>query len=194
MAVKESNMTPLGTPLPDLTIPDLDGNPVSLRVAATARPSVIAFLCNHCPYVRHVEPGITAVAAEFAPSDVVFLGVCSNDIERYPDDDVPGLREQQARTSWRFPYLIDADQSAAKAFGAACTPDFFVYSAAGKLVYRGALDNATPGNHEPVTGDLLRDAIGKTLAGETVPQPHRPSLGCGIKWKPGNEPEAVTND
>lgn len=198
-----SKMVGLGTAMPDATLPDLDGNPVRLRSLAGARlagarlaggrPLVVAFLCNHCPYVRHIERELAEVAQRLTESGIGFVGICSNNVKSYPDDDVPGLREQVRRAGWTFPYLVDTDQSVAVAFGAACTPDFFGYSADGSLAYRGAFDNSTPGNDQPVDGFLLQSAMSAVLLGAAVPEPQRPSIGCGIKWKPENEPKAVSS-
>jgi len=175
-----STMVPLGTALPWFSLPDLDGRAVSGDDFAGA-PLLVAFLCNHCPYVRHVEAGFADLVARTPELRVV--GICANDAAAYPADDLPGLREQVARTGWSFPYLVDESQEVGRAFGAACTPDFFLYDAAGALAYRGAMDASTPGNGVPVTGDLLADAIGRVLAGQPVPEPHRPSMGCSIKWR-----------
>ncbi|MEI2718387.1 MAG: thioredoxin family protein [Candidatus Nanopelagicales bacterium] len=191
MAVQSGRIT-LGTPLPDVTLTDLDGHSVNLAEYRGTDSLVVAFCCNHCPYVRHIEAALGVLVAEFDEVPVRFVAISSNDIAAYPDDDVAGLRDQAQRADWRFPYLQDLDQSAARAFAAACTPDFFVYSPEGTLAYRGAFDASSPKNNEPLTGDLLRSAISATLRGEPVPQPHRPALGCGIKWLPGNEPEAVS--
>jgi peroxiredoxin len=180
MASVESTMVPLGTPLPSFALPGLDGATVS-SADFTGRPVLVAFLCNHCPYVRHVEAGFGELVAETRGLAVV--GICSNDPGAYPDDDVPGLRDQAARAGWTFPYLVDQTQAVGREFGAACTPDFFLYNADGRLAYRGAMDGARPGNGVPVTGELLRDAIAKVRAGEAVPEPHRPSMGCSIKWR-----------
>ncbi len=115
--------------------------------------------------------------------DLAVVGVCANDATAYPEDDVPGLRDQATRAGWTFPYLVDQTQQVGRVFGAACTPDFFLYDAPGRLAWRGAMDASTPGNDLPVTGDLLRDAAEKVLAGTAVPEPHRPSMGCSIKWR-----------
>ena len=179
MAV-ESTMVPLGTAIPAFSLPDLDGNTVTSEDYA-GQPLLVAFICNHCPYVKHVEDGFAQVVSEFPGLAVV--GINSNDSEAYPDDDVPHLREQSARTGWSFPYLVDETQAVGKEFRAACTPDFFLYDADGGLAYRGAMDGSTPKNGVPVTGELLRDAITKVLAGESIPEPHRPSMGCSIKWR-----------
>lgn len=179
-----STLVPLGTPAPDFRLPDVTGR--SHCLADFAAPVlVVAFVCNHCPYVKHVEVAL----GRFTPSDHLSLvAICSNDESRYPDDAPAQLVEQAERAGWAFPYLVDAEQSVAKAYGAVCTPDFFVYGPDRMLAYRGAFDPSTPGNDQPVTGADLRDAIDLIAAGQPVPEPHRPSMGCGIKWLPGNEP------
>ena len=178
-----SALVPLGTAAPDFVLPDLSGRPVGLSDVAGGQVLVVAFLCNHCPYVQHIEHQVGEVAGLVEAAGGAFVGICSNDVVGYPDDDVPGLAEQATRAGWSFPYLVDSDQDVARAFGAVCTPDFFVYGADRTLRYRGAFDAATPGNDEPVNGSLLRSAVALVLAGEDVPEPHRPSLGCGIKWR-----------
>ena len=187
MAVSSPD-TALGTPLPATVLPDLDGTPVDLAALAAGGPLLVVFACNHCPYVRLVEERLGTLVDEFAGSGLRVAAIASNDVSAYPDDDVPGLRDQAARAGWRFPYLVDSDQSAARAFGAVCTPDFFLYGTDGTLAYRGAFDEARPGNGVEVTGHLLRAALTAVLAGAPAPQPQRHSLGCGIKWKPGHEP------
>ena len=178
MAV-ESVMVPLGSPAPDFALTDLTGSRV--RRDDLAGPMLVAFLCNHCPYVRHVEARLGEVLGAVEGLSVV--GVCSNDAEAYPDDAPAHLAEQAQRAGWTFPYLVDADQSVGRAFAAACTPDFFLYDRSGRLAYRGAFDDSTPGNGRPVTGSLLADAIARVLDDEPVPEPHRPSMGCSIKWR-----------
>jgi peroxiredoxin len=175
-----STMVPLGRALPSFCLPGLDGRVVANEDFAGA-PLLVAFLCNHCPYVRHIEAGFADLVARTPELRVV--GICSNDVAAYPADDIAGLRDQVARTGWSFPYLVDESQQVGLAFGAACTPDFFLYDAMGSLAYRGAMDGSTPGNDVPVTGDLLADAIGLVLARQPVPEPHRPSIGCSIKWR-----------
>lgn len=187
-----SQGTRLGSSLPATLLPDLQGDDVDLDTYRDGHPLVVVFVCNHCPYVRHVEAELGRVAAESAAQGVRFAAIVSNDLAKYPDDDVPGAAEQAKRAGWDFPYLMDREQSAAKAFGAACTPDFFVYNADGRLTYRGALDASSPKNDQPLTGELLRDAISRTVAGKDIPEPHRPAMGCGIKWLPGNEPETIS--
>lgn len=179
MAV-ESFMVALGTPAPDFTLPDLSGTPVSLDDFA-GRPLLVAFLCNHCPYVQHVEQKFGEVVAGFP--DLAVVAINSNDAISYPDDGPDGMRDQVARTGWHFPYLVDESQEVGRRYSAACTPDFFLYDAAHQLAYRGALDESTPRNGNPLTGELLTAAIEHVLAGEAVPEPHRPSMGCSIKWR-----------
>lgn len=185
MAVS-SFMVPLGSPAPDFALPSLDGRTVRRDDFADRPALLVAFLCNHCPYVRHLESDLGKLLHAYPQLGVV--GVCSNDIAVAPDDGPEGLRGQAQRVGWEFPYLIDAEQEVAKAYRAACTPDFFLYDARQELAYRGAFDGSTPGNGQPVTGERLRAAIEEVLAGRPVPEPHQPSMGCSIKWRPGNEP------
>jgi thiol-disulfide isomerase/thioredoxin len=178
----------LGAALPDATLADADGVLHPLRPLASGRPLLLAFVCNHCPYVRHIEQAFGVLASEFAAHGVVTVGVVSNDVVSYPDDDVDGMREQVERAGWDFPYLVDADQSLALAVGAVCTPDLFLYDAAGKLFFRGAFDDSTPRNGRPLTGAALRAALEAVVTGAPAPVEQVPALGCGIKWLEGNEP------
>jgi peroxiredoxin len=182
MAVS-SPTTALRSPLPDTALPDLDGARVDLADYAAGRPLLVVFACNHCPYVRHVEAAFGELVSGYEPSSLAVVAVSPNDVSRYPDDDIPRLREQAERAQWQFPYLVDTEQTAAKAFGAVCTPDFFLYDSALRLAYRGAFDASTPGNGQPLTGDDLRAALDAVLAGQPAPQPQRPAMGCSIKWK-----------
>ena len=182
MAV-QSRMVALGQPAPDFSLASVDGEQVSLSDLEDAPALLVAFLCNHCPYVRHVETKLGEVLAGFP--DLAVVGVCSNDADAYPDDAPSALRAQAQRAGWTFPYLVDEDQDVAAAYDAACTPDFFLYDADRRLAYRGAFDESTPGNRKPLTGELLADAVRRVLAGELVPEPHRPSMGCSLKWKAG---------
>lgn len=168
------------TSLPDVTLPNLDGTPVSLRTLANDHPTVVVFACNHCPYVQSIESALGALAA--VNDDVVWIAICSNDSQAYPDDDVPGLRKQVERASWHFPYLVDAGQEAARAFGAVCTPDFFVFDGSGSLVYRGAMDDARPRQPQPVDGVHLLAALECARSGRTY-DGGKPAMGCGIKWR-----------
>jgi peroxiredoxin len=173
-------MVKLGTPAPEFSLPDLDATTVSLSDFA-GEPVLVMFVCNHCPYVKHLEQAIGALAGRHAELRV--LAVCSNDAQSYPDDDVAGLREQADRAGWGFPYLVDAAQQVARNYRAACTPDFFLYDAQHRLAYRGAFDDSTPGNGKAITGEHLDAAVQRVLAGEPVPEPHHPSTGCSIKWR-----------
>jgi thiol-disulfide isomerase/thioredoxin len=186
MAVN-SLMVPLGTSAPPFALPSLDGQIVTSEGLGAGRPLLVMFLSNHCPYVRHIEQQLGSLVAEYAP-DVVAVAICSNDIVNYPDDGPAGLAEQVQRAGFTFPYLLDHSQEVALAYRAACTPDFFLYSSAHELVYRGEFDESRPRNDAPVTGNALRTALDRVLAGQLVPEPQVPSMGCGIKWKPGNEP------
>ncbi|HET9256325.1 MAG TPA: thioredoxin family protein [Pseudonocardiaceae bacterium] len=186
MAVS-SLMVPLGAPAPAFALPDLNGRIVSSDGLAAGRPLLVMFLSNHCPYVRHLERELGAFVAEYADR-LAAVAICSNDAENYPDDGPAGLTEQVGRAGFTFPYLLDETQQVALAYQAACTPDFFLYDAAGALAYRGEFDESRPRNESPVTGQALRAAVEQVLAGKPVGEPQMPSLGCGIKWKPGNEP------
>ncbi len=179
MAV-QSLMVPVGTAMPSFQAPDLAGAVVTSDSFAGA-PLLVFFSCNHCPYVKHVEQRLGQVIRSHP--DLAVVAVCTNDAATHPDDDPAHLAAQADRAGWAFPYLIDGTQQIGRDFKAACTPDFFLYGADGRLAYRGAMDSSTPGNGLPVTGELLDDAIGRVLAGEQVPQPHRPSMGCSIKWR-----------
>lgn len=174
-------MVPLGTPAVDFALPDVSGHTVRLDDFAAAPAVLVAFLCNHCPYVRHIETEFGRLLAQHPSLAVV--GICTNDADAYPEDRPERLADQARRASWNFPYLVDGDQTVGLAYSAACTPDFFLYDVERKLAYRGAFDESTPGNGRPVTGALLGAAILHVLAGEPVPEPHRPSMGCSIKWR-----------
>lgn len=183
----ESSMLPLGTKLPMIELFDLDNNRQSLSSIAHGRPLLVCFLCNHCPYVKHIERGMAELEQDYP--NVAIVGICSNDSQAYPEDDVQGLKDQVRRSGWGFTYLIDSDQCAAHQFQAVCTPDFYLFDREGTLVYRGAFDDSRPKQSTPVTGRDIRTALDH-LAGDTeIPGDQRPSMGCGIKWKPGNDPQ-----
>jgi peroxiredoxin len=183
-----SLMVPLGSPAHDFQLPSVAGPSVSL--ADLDGPALLVmFLCNHCPYVRHVERSLAAAVADHTDRGLAAVGICSNDTAAHPDDGPDGLADQARRAGFAFPYLIDDSQQVAAAYRAMCTPDLFVYDADRRLAYRGAFDDSTPGNGLPVTGALLRDALDRVLRGEPVPEPHRPSMGCSLKWRPGNRPD-----
>ncbi|MEV4107922.1 thioredoxin family protein [Nonomuraea sp. NPDC049695] len=182
-----SFMVPLGTPAPAFDLTAINGGSVSLEDLKDSPATLVVFLSNHCPYVRHIEKGLGTLAADYG-ARLSIVAICSNDSVTYPDDDPTHLAEQAARAGFTFPYLLDDTQEVAKAYRAACTPDFFLYDAQLRLVYRGEFDGARPGNSLPVTGESLRAAIDAVLDGRPVPEEQNPSLGCGIKWKPGNAP------
>ncbi|GLZ05809.1 thioredoxin family protein [Actinomadura sp. NBRC 104412] len=184
-----SFMVPLGTPAPDFTLPPVGGGPaVSPGTFADAPALLVVFLCNHCPYVRRVEKALGEFTADYAAKGLATIGISSNDTVQYPDDDAAHMREQAERAGFTFPYLLDETQEVARAYRAACTPDFFLYDADRRLAYRGEFDGARPRNDVPSDGATLRAAADLVLAGKAVPEPHTPSLGCSLKWKPGNEP------
>lgn len=183
-----STGTPRGALLPDLELDDADGAVHRLHSLLGDGPSLVAFLCNHCPYVQHIEVPFGALAAEYAARGVTTIAVVSNDPVGYPQDGPDGMREQIARAGWSFPYLRDREHALALAVGAVCTPDLFVYDGQRRLFHRGAFDGSTPKNGEPLTGDDLRTALDAVLAGSDVPDGLTPSLGCGIKWAEGFDP------
>jgi peroxiredoxin len=184
-------MLPLGTPAPDFTLPDPDGKTVSLAEFRDAPALLVVFMCNHCPYVKHVRQRLAGLARDYQAKGVAVVGINSNDVANYPDDSPEKMREEIENAGYTFPYLYDEDQSVAHAYHAACTPDFFVFDRDRKLVYRGQMDDSRPGNDKPVTGADLRAALDAVLAGEPVSEQQKPSAGCNIKWKKGNEPDYV---
>ena len=189
MVATPSTMLPLGTPAPDFTLPDVvSGKPVSLASFAGRRALLVMFICRHCPYVRHVEIELARIGRDYAGLDIGIVAISSNDADHYPDDAPAGLRSMASELGFSFPYCHDESQAAAKAYTAACTPDFFLFDAARRLAYRGQLDDSRPGNGKPVTGRDLRAAMDAVLAGRPAPDDQKPSLGCNIKWKPGNAP------
>jgi peroxiredoxin len=187
MAVN-SFMVPLGTPAPPFALPSLAGKIVRSDEFGSWQPLLVMFLSNHCPYVRHIENELGKVVAHYLDWGVAAVAISSNNVETHPDDGPDGLAEQVKRAGFTFPYLLDESQEVALEYRAACTPDFFVYDPVRTLIYRGGFDGSTPKNGVPVTGDALRNALDNALAGKPGPEPQTPSMGCGIKWKPGNEP------
>jgi len=185
-----STMLELGTPAPPFALPDTDGRTVSLDDAKGATALLVMFICNHCPYVKHLRPVLAALAEEYAPRGVAVVGINANDAERYPDDSPEAMAREKEAAGYTFPYLYDASQKVAKAYKAACTPDFFLFDADHRLAYRGRFDESRPNNGLPVTGRDLRAALEAVLEGRAVPEDGQvPSIGCSIKWRPGNEPE-----
>ena len=189
MSRTASTMLPLKTPAPDFVLPDPRGDIVSLSRFADAPALVIIFMCNHCPYVKHLKPALAAFARDYLPKHVAVVGINSNDTAEFPEDAPERMVEDIEAFDYRFPYLVDGTQEIAKAYGAACTPDFFLFNVGRRLVYRGQFDNSRPNNGLPVTGESLRTAVDAVLAGSPVPGPQTPSLGCNIKWKPNNAPD-----
>ena len=189
MSLTASTMLPLGTTAPDFSLPDPDGKLVSRDDFADAPALLVVFMCNHCPFVKHVKKELAALGRDYLPKGLAMAGINSNDIGAYPEDSPEKMREDAASQGYAFAYLFDEDQSVAKAYKAACTPDFFLFDGARRLAYRGQLDDSRPSNGLPVTGRDLRAAIDDVLAGRPVNPEQKPSIGCNIKWRPGNEPE-----
>lgn len=184
-----STMLPLGTAAPDFDLINFDGTKVCLQQFQGKKALVIIFMCNHCPYVKHVAPELKRLSDDYIPRDVGFIGISSNDVETYPEDSLEKMAEEAATRQYRFPYAIDLDQSVAKAYRAACTPDIFVFDGQQKLVYRGQLDDSRPKNDKPLNGHDLRAALEAILSGKSVSADQKPSIGCNIKWKDGAEPD-----
>ena len=188
MSLTPSTMLDLGTPAPAFSLAASDGSRLSLD-DIKEKVLVIAFICNHCPYVKHIREGLRQFAVDYQPRGVAVVAINSNDPERYPDDAPDKMAVEAAAAGYTFPYLFDETQEVAKAYRAACTPDFFVFDENRRLVYRGQFDDSRPGNEVPVTGADLRRAVEAVLAGQAVPGEQKPSMGCNIKWRPGNEPD-----
>lgn len=181
-------MLPLGTQAPDFSLADCDGGTVGLGDFTGKQALLVIFMCNHCPYVKHVADQLKSLTDEYLAKGVGVVAISSNDANEYPDDSPEAMSKEKVDRGYAFPYLYDADQSVAQAYSAACTPDFFLFDADQKLAYRGQLDASRPKTEIPVTGEDLRAAIDAVLAGEQPSADQRPSLGCNIKWKAGNEP------
>jgi peroxiredoxin len=184
MAATESNMLPLGTLAPDFSLPDtVSGDEIALADIQSDRATVIMFICNHCPYVQHVNKELVKLAGDYQTQGVSFVAISSNDVEAYPEDSPERMKEVAAELGYPFPYLYDKDQSVARAYQAACTPDFYVFDDQMMLSYRGQLDGSRPRSDVPLTGEDVRAALDAILAGKPVPPEQRPSIGCNIKWK-----------
>ena len=188
MTATASQMLPLGTPAPDFSLPDGNGKVVSLSDFESARGLLVIFMCNHCPYVKHILGPLVELGKEFEAKGAGVVAISSNDVENYPDDSPEMMAKLALEAGFSFAYLYDEDQEIAKAYRAACTPDFFVFDQDRKLVYRGQLDDSRPGTDKPVTGRDVRMALEAVLSEKTVSPDQKPSAGCSIKWKPGNEP------
>lgn len=183
-----STMHPLGSAAPDFSLPDIDGTQKSLSDFA-GKPLLVIFMCNHCPFVIHVADELARLAREYQAKGLAVVGISSNDVDNYPDDSPEKMVTEAQKRGYTFPYLYDGTQEVAHAYRAACTPDFFLYDKDHKLAYRGQLDSSRPDSGIPVTGEDLRAAADAVLAGNSPPEDQKPSLGCNIKWKPGNEPD-----
>ena len=191
MVKTASTMLPLGSAAPDFALPNIDGQTVS-RADFAGRPLLAVFMCNHCPFVIHLRDAIVKFARQYRERGLAIVGISSNDVATHPDDSPARMREDAQKYGYPFPYLYDESQAVAKAYHAACTPDFFLFDKQHKLVYRGQFDDSRPQSGIPVTGQNLRAACDAVLAGKPVPPDQKPSIGCNIKWKPGNEPQYFT--
>jgi peroxiredoxin len=182
-------MLPLGTTAPDFRLPDTNGKTVALSDFKNAPALVVIFMCNHCPYVKHIRQGLAQLGRDYLPKGAAIVGISANDASNYPADSPAKMKEEVQAAGYTFPYLYDETQAVAKAYHAACTPDIYLFDHQQKLVYRGQFDDSRPGNGLPVTGKDLRAALDTVLANKPVPTDQKPSIGCNIKWKPGNAPD-----
>ena len=189
MVETPSTMLPLGTKAPDFSLPDTEGREVSLEDFDDSEALLVVFMCNHCPYVKHVREGLVKLAREYQEKGVGVVAISANDVEEYPEDRPEKMKEYAEKYDFPFPYLYDETQEVAKAYRAACTPDFYVFDENRRLAYRGQMDDSRPGNDVPVTGEDLREALDAVLEGREPSEKQRPSVGCNIKWKSGSEPE-----
>lgn len=184
MALTASTMVPLGTKAPDFHLPDVvSGKTISLSTFADKQALLIMFICRHCPFVKHIQGELTKIGQDYLDSDLGIIAISANDAENYPDDAPNSLKALAVELGWQFPFCYDETQETAKAYTAACTPDFFVFDSSRQLAYRGQLDDSRPSNGKPVTGADLRAAIDTVLAGKPVTGEQKPSVGCNIKWK-----------
>ncbi|MEL7358487.1 MAG: thioredoxin family protein [Cyanobacteria bacterium J06560_6] len=189
MVRTESTMLPLGTAAPSFSLADVvSGETITLDTFKGKKGLLIMFICQHCPFVKLVEDELGKIGQDYIPQGIGVLAISANSIETHPQDDPDNMREQVKRASFNFPYAYDATQDVAQSYTAACTPDFFLFDSDFKLAYRGQLDDARPGNGRPVDGKDLRAALDQLVSGETIPTDQKPSIGCNIKWAPGNEP------
>ena len=189
MAVTVSKMLDLGTSAPDFNLPDTKGNMVSLSDFTEVPVLLVIFMCNHCPFVKHIISDLVGLIKEYQAKGVAVVGINSNDVVNFPEDSPEKMAKIAKKANFTFPYLFDESQAVAKAYRATCTPDFFLFDKERKLVYRGQMDDSRPGNDIPVTGLDIIKAMDAVLAGRQVGDVQKPSMGCNIKWKQGNEPE-----
>ncbi len=189
MSLTLSTMLPLKSKAPDFKLGDvISGKVFTLKDFADKKLLLVMFICRHCPYVQHIKKELANLGREYPPKNVAMVAISSNDAENYAEDAPTGLREMARESNFSFPFLYDEDQSVAKAYSAACTPDFFLFDQNRQLIYRGQLDDSRPGNGKPVTGADLRMALDAALAGQPIDPHQKPSAGCNIKWKRGMEP------
>lgn len=189
MARTASTMLTLGTQAPDFALPDVvTGNLVSLETFSGKKGLLVMFICQHCPFVKHIQQELAQLGNDYAATAMGIVAISSNDVENYPNDSPEHLKAMASELGFTFPLCYDESQEAAKAYKAACTPDFFLFDGDRRLVYRGQLDDSRPGNDLPVTGADLRHAIDAVLNDQPVSSEQKPSIGCNIKWKPGNAP------
>jgi peroxiredoxin len=189
MVKTASTMLPLGTTAPDFSLPDGEGKTVNLNDLAGDNGLLVLFICNHCPFVKYIGPKMGEVCRTYQEKGIAVVGINANDADTYPDDAPDKMVSTAKEWGFTFPYLVDADQSVAKAYHAACTPDIYLFDGDRRLVYRGQFDSARPGTDVPITGEDLTAAVDALATGQSVPSKQTPSIGCNIKWKPGNEPE-----
>jgi thiol-disulfide isomerase/thioredoxin len=184
-----STMLDLGTALPSFTLPDFNGRVVSDTDLKGSQGLLVAFICKHCPFVRHIRPEFARFAKEYEARGIKIVAIASNDVAEFPEDGPEGMKQEAAEAGYDFPYLFDETQQTARAFRAACTPDFFLFDGDRRLVYRGEFDDSRPGKDVPVTGAELRAAAEALLAGKPAPATQKPSIGCNIKWRASNAPD-----
>ncbi|MEH2066661.1 MAG: thioredoxin family protein [Nostoc sp.] len=189
MALTASTMLPLGTKAPDFDLPEVvSGKATSLSTFADKKALLVMFICRHCPFVKHVQQELAQLGRDYFTGDLAIVAISANDAKNYPDDAPDSLKAFVTEQGFTFTFCYDESQETAKAYTAACTPDFFVFDEQRKLVYRGQLDDSRPSNGKPVTGADLRAAIEAVLTGKRITSEQKPSVGCNIKWKPGNQP------
>ena len=183
MALTESTMLPLGTRAPDFTLPDGEGKKYGLQDIVQQNGLLVVFMCNHCPYVVHLKSALAEAGERLANQGIGMVGISANDVANYPDDAPEKMVEDARKFAYPFPYLYDESQQTAKAYDAACTPDFYLFDSELKLVYRGQFDDSRPGNDKPVTGSDIYAAADAMVAGRPISQEQKPSIGCNVKWK-----------
>ncbi|MDY6940211.1 MAG: thioredoxin family protein [Cyanobacteriota bacterium] len=195
MVLTPSTMLPLGTTAPDFQLPDtVSDRSISLDSFTSKKALLVMFVCQHCPFVKHVQQQLAQLGQDYADSALGIVAISANDAQKYPDDGPESLKQMALDCGFTFPLCYDETQETAKAYTAACTPDFFLFDDRRQLVYRGQLDDSRPGNDRPVNGQDLREAIDTLLADKSIdPNAQKPSIGCNIKWKPGNEPDYFKN-